>query len=129
MNRKTERYCVNGHDTFISGRYSSRRCIACLREGTGEALRYLPAEPLRRRIRQEAAHHAGPNGDQGLAQLGRLYAERFGLTPEAGERQISRVLSKRSPRVTEMTADRWCALLGTHPVELWPEEWPLEVEA
>lgn len=129
MNKRLNRYCVNGHDTFVTGRYKSHRCVRCIRERAGQANRYLPAAPLRREIRRYAKRliDSANASDLGLRQMARLYANRFDLTEESAERAISRVLSPRNPRITETTADQWCVLMEIHPTALWPKEWPLEM--
>lgn len=127
MPRKLARYCSNGHDTFVTGRYASRRCKVCVKGRYGKRVRYLPAEPLRAYVRQYALRYMDPfiAGSQGLNELSRLYGHRHGLDRWAAEAAIRRLMYKGSPGITEETADRWCIALGIHPIELWPEEWPL----
>ena len=84
----------------------------------------VPAAPLARQL--WLAGHEIANGspldgkDHGFKELARRHARRF---PEIGfdvpARQLYRILKQRN--VFFSVADRWCCVLGIHPVMLWPE--------
>ena len=141
MKKRDERYCVNGHDvTKVGRRKGNNGCNECIRirqrlymrafragkvfKGTQ---RLLPKQPLVDAIRAAAPRYATSKpSDRGYLGLSAAYAGRYpDTTMESADRMIHRLISDRSKRVEEETADRWCILLGIHPIELWPTEWPL----
>lgn len=139
---KDHRYCVNGHDTAKVGRRKdSRGCNECVRIRQrlymrafrkGERLKRkharFPKAPLIEAILAAAPRYqSNQAGDKGYRGLAKLYASRFPDTShEAAERMINRLMHVKSKYVEEETADRWCVVLGIHPIALWPSEWPLE---
>ena len=121
--------CGNGHvDQY--GR--NGRCKQCNRNDQRRYRRkqnvmMFPADPLRKRVLERASRYRnGRNAtDTGVGHLGRLYAERYGMTYDEGDNAIRSLLNKGAKTIKEETADRWCCFLDIHPMELWPESWML----
>lgn len=86
---------------------------------------FVPTEPLRKQLRLAGLAVAAPTTqpgyiDYGFRELARKYHRRFpGVSWETPNRQIFRIMNQST--VTLEVADRWCVVLGLHPVLLWPE--------
>jgi hypothetical protein len=68
-----KQFCPRGHDTFIAGRDSSYRCLACKREQMWEASRAREAEEAAIRQAERQAWHAAEE-KQRKAERARIIA-------------------------------------------------------
>lgn len=91
-------------------------------------MRKFSTEPLKKQLNRVFPQYSyvvetsiGSNMVQeGKRHFARIYADRFGISFAAAEKELYRVLSR--DRCSEGIADRMSMFLGLHPALLW-EEW------
>lgn len=114
MSRGTKRFCVNGHDTWMTGRYPSGTCIPCNKRYGAEYLTRKHGGVAAWRLRE--VMRQGRWSDEALVTAYQAYA---GVTYEGAKKALTRLM--RSGRVDLDTADRWCLAIGTHLSTVYPE--------
>lgn len=132
----SKQFCLRGHDTYVTGRYTNGHCSVCKRGQLKRRHRYpeerkpvrqYPIAPLWRQMSLLEGPLVNHNVVLGPQQvLARRYAERFGVGVKSATKLFSRLATQ--DHINERSADRICALIGIHPAMLWPE-WTQETAA
>jgi hypothetical protein len=111
----TKRFCRNGHDTELTGRWASGTCRECQR-------RYNRTERIRERGGLPASRLRGVAGGQLPAAL--AWAKYRGVDWEAARQHAQRLYKTKYLSID--AADCWCIALGTTLYLVYPEVYTMD---